>query len=103
MTDPSEDATPIDLDPASFDPSVPFREAKRRAIEMWERWYVLSLIQYTDGNLSRASRVAQTDRTYLRKLLRRYTEMDSAEAGPDEAGDQGSAGSGSVTSDHTGQ
>lgn len=56
-----------------FDPSIPFRDAKQRAIERRERWYVLTLLEYTDGNLSRASRVAQTGRTYLRKLWRRYT------------------------------
>ncbi len=66
MPDPVEGTEP-------FDPTIPFREAKRRAMEQWERWYVLTLLEYTDGNLSRASRVAQTDRTYLRKLLRRYT------------------------------
>lgn len=61
----------------TFDPSIPFREAKRRAMEQWERWYVLTLLEYTHGNLSRASRVAQTDRTYLRKLYRRYSESDA--------------------------
>lgn len=86
---------PIDDAADPFDPSVPFREAKRRAIESWERWYVRTLLDYTAGNLSRASRVAQTDRTYLRKLLRRYTASTSVVIDDEDQG--------SVTSAHTGQ
>lgn len=71
--------------PGPFDPNVTFREAKRAAMEEWERWYVLALLEYTNGNLSRASRVAQTDRTYLRKLVRRYTEAPVVENESEES------------------
>jgi DNA-binding NtrC family response regulator len=69
-----------------FDPSIPFREAKRRANRRWERWYVTALLGYTNGNLSQAARVAQTDRTYLRKLLRRSTESELGSCTDDDLG-----------------
>jgi DNA-binding NtrC family response regulator len=76
------------FEPGPFDPTVTFREAKRRAMEEWERWYVLALLEYTNGNLSRASRVAQTDRTYLRKLLRRYTNTTGGESSESSQADE---------------
>ncbi|HET7500253.1 MAG TPA: FHA domain-containing protein [Kofleriaceae bacterium] len=56
-----------------FDPALPFRDAKERAIERWERWYIGELLRHTHGNLSEAARVAHTDRGYLRKLVRKYS------------------------------
>ena len=56
----------------TFDPKLPFRDAKEHAIARWERWYIRELLRHTGGNLSQAARVAQSDRSYLRKLVRRY-------------------------------
>mgnify|MGYP002152048621 FL=1 len=56
----------------TFDPSVSFRDAKRHAIERWERWYVARLLQHTHGNLSKAARVVDSDRSYLRKLIKKH-------------------------------
>jgi transcriptional regulator with GAF, ATPase, and Fis domain len=58
----------------TFDPSIPFRDAKNQAIARWERWYIRKLLAYTNGNLSQAARIVQSDRSYLRKLVRRYAE-----------------------------
>lgn len=55
-----------------FDPSLSFRDAKERAVARWERWYVGELLRHTRGNLSEAARVAHSDRSHLRKLVRKH-------------------------------
>jgi DNA-binding NtrC family response regulator len=62
----------------AFDPALSFREAKRQAIERWERWYVAQLLDHTRGNLSKAARVVDSDRSYLRKLVRKYLGLVDA-------------------------
>jgi DNA-binding NtrC family response regulator len=62
------------LEGLTFDPSIPFRDAKNQAIARWERWYIRELLAHTNGNLSQAARIVQSDRSYLRKLVRRYSE-----------------------------
>ena len=51
---------------------LPFKEAKERLIEGFERDYLKSLIERCEGNISKASREAGIDRVYLRKLLRKH-------------------------------
>jgi two-component system nitrogen regulation response regulator GlnG len=51
---------------------LPFKEAKERLIEGFERDYLKSLLERCEGNVSRASREAGIDRVYLRKLLRKH-------------------------------
>jgi len=55
-----------------FDPSLSFRDAKERAVGRWERWYVAELLRHTRGNLSEAARVSHSDRSHLRKLVRKH-------------------------------
>jgi hypothetical protein len=55
-----------------FDPTLSFRDAKERAVGLWERWYVAELLRHTRGNLSEAARVAHSDRSHLRKLVRKH-------------------------------
>ncbi|MFO0552587.1 MAG: sigma 54-interacting transcriptional regulator [Polyangiaceae bacterium] len=55
-----------------FDPSVPFRDAKAVATSAWEKWYLGELLRFSGGNLSKASRVVQMDRSYLRALVRKH-------------------------------
>ena len=55
-----------------FDPTLSFRDAKERAMGRWERWYVAELLRHTRGNLSEAARVAHSDRSHLRKLVRKH-------------------------------
>jgi hypothetical protein len=68
-----------------FDPTLSFRDAKERAIDCWERWYVGELLRHTRGNLSEAARVAHSDRSHLRKLVRKHLRggsgpVDSSES-----------------------
>ena len=66
-----------------FDPTLSFRDAKERAIGRWERWYVGQLLRHTRGNLSEAARVAHSDRSHLRKLVRKH--LSSGAQGTDPA------------------
>jgi DNA-binding NtrC family response regulator len=69
------DSVRIDTD--AFDPAIAFRDAKAEAIARWERWYIRELLYHTGGNLSAAARVAQSDRSHLRKLAQRYVQEPS--------------------------
>jgi DNA-binding NtrC family response regulator len=51
---------------------VPFKEAKRTLLDVFERHYVAILLEHHDGNLSAASRASGLSRKHLRALLRRY-------------------------------
>jgi transcriptional regulator with GAF, ATPase, and Fis domain len=58
------------------DLALPFKECKNRATERFERHYLQALIKEAGGNISKAARMAQTDRTYLSRLLSRYNILD---------------------------
>jgi transcriptional regulator with GAF, ATPase, and Fis domain len=77
------------LEGLTFDPSIPFRDAKNQAISRWERWYIRELLAHTKGNLSQAARIVQSDRSYLRKLVRRYSDTPSLGDDQDEGDAQG--------------
>jgi DNA-binding NtrC family response regulator len=53
------------------DVSVPWPEARRRALESFERSYVDALLAAHGGNVSRAAKAAGIDRVYLHRLMRR--------------------------------
>ncbi|ABF87993.1 sigma-54 dependent transcriptional regulator, Fis family [Myxococcus xanthus DK 1622] len=73
-----EEALP-ELEPAdserghsAADLDLPFKEAKERLVEGFERDYLRNLLERCEGNISRASREADIDRVYLRKLLKKH-------------------------------
>jgi DNA-binding NtrC family response regulator len=53
-------------------PTVPYREARSRVLEQFERDYLGALIEAAGGNASEAARRAKMDRPYLLTLLRRH-------------------------------
>jgi len=57
---------------AAVDPTVPYAEARRRAIEAFEQAYVKALLAHHDGKPSQAAAAAGIDRVYLYKLARRH-------------------------------
>ncbi|NVJ10697.1 sigma 54-interacting transcriptional regulator [Myxococcus sp. AM001] len=58
--------------PSAADLDLPFKEAKERLVEGFERDYLRNLLERCEGNISRASREADIDRVYLRKLLKKH-------------------------------
>jgi transcriptional regulator with GAF, ATPase, and Fis domain len=54
------------------DRSLPFRIAKERAVEAFERAYIGPLLQECQGNMSKAARTARMDRMYLHQLAQKY-------------------------------
>jgi DNA-binding NtrC family response regulator len=55
-----------------IDRSIPFRLAKERAIEKFERAYIGPLLEDCEGNMSKAARTARMDRMYLHQLAQKY-------------------------------
>jgi len=51
---------------------LPFGEAKRRVNVIFERSYLLKVLERARGSMSEAARLAGIDRTNLRRLLRRH-------------------------------
>jgi len=54
--------------------SLPFREAKRRVVEAFERQFIRRLLAKSKGNLSEAARLGEMDRNYLKLLVNRHTD-----------------------------
>jgi two-component system, NtrC family, response regulator GlrR len=54
------------------DVDLPLQEARRRAIEDFERRYLVKLLDRHRGKVARAAVAAGIDRVYMYKLLRRY-------------------------------
>jgi DNA-binding NtrC family response regulator len=65
--------------PGAIDVDLPFKEAKARIIEAFEREYIRTLLKRHEGNLSAASRSAEIDRKHLRELLRKHGLRESSE------------------------
>ncbi len=65
-------APPPPKSAADIDLTVQFRAAKERVIADFERRYVAALLEWADGNISRASRKAAMDRMNLYRLIQRY-------------------------------
>ncbi len=57
---------------ASVDASVPYAEARRRALEAFEAAYVTELLARHGGKVTQAAAAAGMDRVYLYRLARRH-------------------------------
>jgi len=49
-----------------------YSDARRRVLDDFERSYVTEILTEARGNVARAARLGQMDRTYLIKLIRRH-------------------------------
>lgn len=56
----------------AVDLNVPFKKAKDSLIEAFEKKYLTALLDWSEGNVSRAARKANLDRVYLHRLLHHY-------------------------------
>lgn len=63
----------------TIDTSLPFKEAKQKVVEVFEKDYLEELLRRNNGNVSKASREAKIDRKHLRNLLKKYEINDSDE------------------------
>jgi DNA-binding NtrC family response regulator len=54
------------------DVSVPFKDAKERLVDVWERDYLQTLLDECDGNVSKAARRAGLNRVHMHRLLRKH-------------------------------
>lgn len=54
------------------DSNLPFKEAKQRVVEIFEKEYLEELLKKHDYNLSKAAREAKVDRKHIRNLLKKY-------------------------------
>jgi transcriptional regulator with PAS, ATPase and Fis domain len=52
----------------------PYAEARRQALDAFERAYVRGLLDVHGGNVSKAAEAAELDRAYLYRLLRRHRD-----------------------------
>ncbi|HEX8954378.1 MAG TPA: sigma 54-interacting transcriptional regulator [Polyangia bacterium] len=68
----SDRSDPLDSPaPASTSIAEPFRVAKQRAIEAFERRYVTAMLDACDGNVSECARRAGMDRMSIHRILQR--------------------------------
>ena len=51
---------------------VPYIQARRDALSVFERTYLTSLLERSHDNVAKAAREAGVNRAYLHKLLRRH-------------------------------
>ena len=58
--------------PPVLQTDVPFKDAKEQWVAAFEREYIVALLRKNRGNISHASREAEIDRKYFRKLMRKY-------------------------------
>ena len=59
-----------------IDPRVPYPEARRRALDTFERQYVDALLQLHGGKVSQAAASADIDRVHLYRLIKRHRVRD---------------------------
>jgi DNA-binding NtrC family response regulator len=52
--------------------AIPFKEARERLIEAWEREYLTALLGRANGNVSLASRRAGLSRVYMHELIKKH-------------------------------
>jgi transcriptional regulator with GAF, ATPase, and Fis domain len=60
---------------------IGFKTAKAKAVAEFERCYVSDLLERTEGNISRAARLAGQDRSAFGKLVRKHGLNRAPEAG----------------------
>ncbi|HVO29495.1 MAG TPA: sigma 54-interacting transcriptional regulator, partial [bacterium] len=57
---------------ASYDLESPFKDAKNKIIETFERAYLRNLLTRNKGNISRSAREADIERKYLKDLMKKH-------------------------------
>ncbi len=55
-----------------MDNDLPFKEAKQKLLDVFEKDYLIDLLKRNNNNLSKAAREAKIDRKHIRNLLKKY-------------------------------
>ncbi|MBW2006213.1 MAG: sigma-54-dependent Fis family transcriptional regulator, partial [Deltaproteobacteria bacterium] len=55
-----------------FAEDISFKEARKRAIEFFEKKYLQNLLYKNNGNVSESSRLAKLSRPYLHQMIKKY-------------------------------
>jgi DNA-binding NtrC family response regulator len=71
-----ESGRPEEGGPSVIDARVPYPEARRRALDTFERQYVEALLQLHGGMVSQAAASADIDRVHLYRLIKRHRVRD---------------------------
>jgi DNA-binding NtrC family response regulator len=56
----------------TFDMGLPFKEAKQKIVEHFEKDYLAALLRRNNYNISKTAREAGIDRKHIRNLLKKY-------------------------------
>ena len=80
---------------AQIDIEVPFKVAKQKLVDEFDRRYLKELLEAHDGNISAAARAAGIERMSIYKMIRRLGLDKDAEGGraPTTDGDEGDSDS----------
>ncbi len=65
---------------ATIDVTTPFKVAKQKLVDEFDRRYLETLLELHDGNISAAARAAGIDRMSIYKMMRRLGLSDEAPA-----------------------
>jgi DNA-binding NtrC family response regulator len=79
VVDDALEERPTGAAAATPDIDLPFKEAKAKVVDAFERGYIDALLKRHQGNLSAAARAAEIDRKHLRELLRKHGLRESSE------------------------
>jgi len=72
-----------------IDPRVPYPEARRRALDAFERDYVRALLHLHGGKVSQAAASADIDRVHLYRLIKRHRVREKGHGHPEPPDDDG--------------
>lgn len=75
---------------SEVDTSLPFKEAKQKVVESFEKDYLIDLLERNNHNVSKAAREAKIDRKHLRNLLVKYGILEPTATDDEEADDSDS-------------
>jgi DNA-binding NtrC family response regulator len=72
LRDGAQEADDDLRDPIGRVLELPYRESRAKLLNQFERRYLATLLERTEGNVRRAAREAKMDRSYLMELLKRH-------------------------------
>ena len=75
---------------ANYDLDMPFKDAKTKIVESFERAYLRNLLTRNKGNISRSAREAEIERKYLKDLMKKHGLRTPQSEDEPETGDSSS-------------